>query len=230
MLKILLVEDDEYITLYIKSLLEESGFEVINATNGIEGLKRLKENPDLVITDINMPMMNGIEFCNQLKKIEKFKYLPVLMLTVKSDIKSKLLGFDAGIDDYMTKPFESLELLVRIHLMLKKAELIKNSLKIKSVDENFFCNDFSVIIKNKSIILTAVEFEIFTHLYINNGKPISSKEILVKVLNHPCKRGNPGTVRTHIRNIRNKIEEDPNNPQILINIPKKGYFINKELI
>jgi two-component system response regulator VanR len=233
MKELLLIDDDESTLLLVSRYLSKSGYKTIIAKNGEEGINLLKENNsiDLIVVDVVMPVMDGVEFCRLIRAQNKYKNIPVLMLTAMSNITDKYVGFDAGADDYLTKPFEPLELLLRVQALLKRTKPVNSGLETKSGQQNnssFSINkeSFSVNIKGKDIYLTSVEFDILKYLVDNPEKPISVEELLQKVMNYPPKTGNPETIRTHIKNIRSKIEEDSSEPKIITTIPKRGYMFN----
>jgi DNA-binding response OmpR family regulator len=232
MKKLLLIDDDESTLTLVSRYLSKSGYKTFIAKNGEEGFNILKlhNSIELIVVDVVMPVMDGVEFCRLIRAENKFEHIPVLMLTAMSNITDKYVGFDAGADDYLTKPFEPLELLLRVQALLKrnKSESNKNSNNPDEEKSSIAINseNFSVNIKGKDIYLTSVEFDILKYLGDNPEKPISVEEILQKVMNYPPKTGNPETIRTHIKNIRSKIEEDPSEPKFITTIPKRGYMFN----
>ena len=234
--KILIVEDDKDVALAISDYLDDSGYTTFIADNGgkaIEMLDKSKGDIDLIVTDINMPGMDGIAFCRSIRASEEYKFLPVLMLTGRVDISSKYLAYTVGTDDYLTKPFEPIELLLRIQALIRRSSVYKTTNSAKKEFETLLAPEgkpfrsSSITICGKEVSLTALEFDIFYYFYMNSGRNISSEEILNKVLKYPEKSGNPGVVRTHIKNIRVKIETDSHNPKILMHTPKKGYYMDK---
>lgn len=234
--KILLVEDDMDNIIIVKKYLEKSNFQILSVENGLEAIKTLNENPDfdLIITDISMPVMDGIEFCRYIRTHEKFNLMPILMLTGSSDISSKFLGFDAGTDDYITKPFEPIELMLRIKALLKRTrretdiQNINSGSKSPFLFEERVSSDSKININGREVYFTSLEFDIFHYLCKNKGRFVTNEEILNKVLNYPNRTGNPEIVRTHIKNIRNKVEKESHNPMILKNQQRKGYYIDFE--
>lgn len=221
---ILLVEDDENILLSIGLQLEMYNFNICYARNGNEALQKLEEEKIvLVISDIMMPGLDGIQFCKKLRQIEKFKFLPILLITGSIDTNTKYNAFNSGTDDFITKPFDPFELLLRIKSLLRRNEVIKE----KDQNKKLFENNSKFIINEKEVIFTNSEFQIFKYLFYNDDHYIDSDELLQKVLDYPKGIGNPEIIRTHIKKIRNKIEKDPHKPDILKTHLKKGYFIDK---
>lgn len=226
MTKILLAEDDINIIELIKDVLTSEGYEICIAENGIKALDLLnKEYPDLVITDITMPEMNGFTLCQEIRKNSTFKDLPILILTGKDLIEDKYLGFTKGADDYLTKPFNIIELSLRVKALLRRQRKYQN---VDSVKNEFILNDKNSSLKlqnGKEVFLTEIEFKIFSYLLQHRGEIITSKILHTKALDIPIYVGDEGHIRNHIRNIRIKIEKDPSRPLIIKTIPHRGYII-----
>lgn len=234
MKELLVIDDDQTTLSKVSSFLSKSGYRTVVADNGQEGLDIIEKNEALclIIVDIMMPVMDGIEFVRRIRAEKKYNHIPIIMLTSMSDITDKYMGFDAGADDYITKPFEPLELLMRIQALIKRAayfseeEMKKFYLDSKKSRLAINEKDFSVNIDGRDVYLTAVEFDMLCYLYSNAGSVVATEDILQKVLNYPPKTGNPESVRTHIKNIRSKIEHNQSKPEIIITIPKRGYRFN----
>jgi len=239
MKKILIVDDDESILLLVSKYLTKSGYTIVTERNGKDALSTLRDNEDiaLIITDIVMPFMDGVELCRTIRGEPKFERMPILMLTSMSDISNKYMGFDSGADDYLTKPFEPLELLLRVQSLLKKYEYFKEnkrdeeaSIENPNAKIKIDKKDYSVHINNKSVYLTLTEFDILYYLYQNFTRPVPVEELLQKVMGYPPRTGNPEIIRTHIKNIRAKIEDESSeNPKVITTVPRRGYLFNKEL-
>lgn len=233
-MKELLIVDDDLVTLAkVSTFLGKSGYKTFTADNGQTAFDILqKENISLIIVDVLMPIMGGIDFLKKVRAEKKYYHLPIIMLTAMSDISDKYIGFDAGADDYLTKPFEVLELLLRVQALLKRSAFFSESeskqfyQSSKSSPIVINEDNYSVTIRDKEIYLTAVEFDILCYLYSNKEKVVSSEDVLQKVLNYPPRTGNPESIRTHIKNIRAKIELDTSKPQIITTVPKRGYVFN----
>ena len=224
---ILLIDDDKQLTLLLREYLKNFGFNIIIARDGKEGIDLLKENIDvisLVIMDISMPIINGIEACKIIREKLNYKNLRILMLTTLFSIEDKYVGFQAGADDYLIKPFEPLELLMRIKSLLKiKNDRINNNTISEKLTINR--NNRTVTVNNKEIYLSNLEFELISYLYINIDKVVSPEEIIQNVFKYNSDIGSTETVRTHIRFLRLKIEDDSSNPKIISNIFKRGYIL-----
>lgn len=235
---IMVVEDDDNIAFNIGVHLNAAGYNVLTFTNGKSALENLNKNNDinLVITDIRMPELDGIEFCKKIREKEEYKFLPILILTAITDNLTKYQGFSAGTDDYIIKPFDPIELLLRVQALLRRnnipkisSPVIEENIKVLTPDSQKYV-DSKIEINDKEIHFTFTEFDIFYYLYTHGDRYISAKELLTKVLSYPEGSSNSESVRTHIKNIRNKIENDPRNPEILMNHKGKGYYLDKKKI
>jgi two-component system OmpR family response regulator len=236
--KILLLDDNEELLQSVSKYLSRSGYEIITSKNGHDGFKTLQEeyrNIDLIIVDMVMPIVDGIEFCRSIRNTSELKDLPVLMLTALSDISDKYIAFDAGADDYLTKPFELLELLLRVKSLLKRTQNFEpkdktdpeeNPPATGSTHPKLDKSKSTIRINNWEIYLTSLEFSIIEYLYKNTDRAVSAEELLEKIMNYPPGTGNPEAIRTHIKNLRSKIESDPAEPKILVNVPRRGYRYN----
>jgi DNA-binding response OmpR family regulator len=252
MSKILIVEDDEQLLFILSKSLENTGYKTFCATNGEKAISILNQTSDidLVIADLVMPVVDGIELCNYIRNEKSFENIPILIITGQTDIYHKCQGFEAGADDYITKPIEYVEFMLRVKALLKRnqrysespehTESIKNELvAINKNSISFFTksripiiinkNNSTIKIGGKETYLTSTELDILIYLYYKKQEPTNSEELLEKIMNYLPGSGNPVAIRTHIRNIRAKMESDPNNPEIIINIPKRGYILNIDL-
>ena len=226
---ILIVEDEKEIGDAIEIYLRNQGYKIFRAFNGIEGLEVLnREEIHLVIADIMMPKMDGIEFTMKIR--EKYDF-PVIMLSAKSEDMDKILGLNIGADDYITKPFNSLELIARVNSQLRRYSKYLKFLDEKEENKNTISvggltidvNRGEVILDDNVIKTTPIEFKIMYLLMKNKGRVFSAEEIYEKVWNE-CAI-NTDTVMVHIRNIREKIEIDSKNPRYLKVVWGVGYKI-----
>jgi two-component system OmpR family response regulator len=254
MSKLLVVEDDEQLLFILSKSLENVGHLALVATNGEQAINLLNQHPDidLVITDLLMPVVDGVQLCNYIRNEKAFENIPILIITGQTDIYYKCQGFDAGADDFISKPIEFVEFMLRVKALLKRRQ--RNVINPESQEqgisgdnlphkqnesENFFSfntkmgipviidkNNSTIVLGNQEIYLTSTELDIISYLYKKKKEATNSEELLEKMMNYPPGSGNPVAIRTHIRNIRSKIEKDPNNPEIIINIPKRGYILN----
>ncbi|WP_312749493.1 response regulator transcription factor [Epilithonimonas hominis] len=206
--KILLIEDDEKLSKILTKGLLEAGFDVINAYDGDSGLKLACQNlAHLIITDIILPKKDGLHLCMEIK--EKQPNLPVIMLTALGTTDDKLEGFDAGADDYLTKPFEIRELIARIQVLLKRYSGVNKStvniLKYEDVELNL--NEKSVFRNNIEIKLTPKEFKLFQYLIKNPERVLSRTEIAEKVWDTHFDTGT-NFIDVYINYLRKKIDKD----------------------
>lgn len=230
MYNILVVDDDKEIVKAIEIYLNKEGYNIIKAYNGEEALKKLEENEiHLIILDIMMPKKDGIE---TLKDIRKGKTIPVILLSAKSEDEDKIEGLDLGADDYITKPFNPLELLARVNSNIRRYT------KLGSINENEAENIYQtgelilnndtkkVIVDGKEVKLTGTEFNILKFLLKNKGKVYSITQIYENVWNEKG-YGAENIIAVHIRHIREKIEINPKEPRYLKVIWGVGYKIEK---
>jgi len=222
--KILVVDDEKLIVKGIKFSLEQDGMLIDPAYDGEEALNLAKENTyDLVVLDVMLPKFNGLEVCQQIREFSK---VPIIMLTAKGEDMDKIMGLEYGADDYMTKPFNILELKARIKAILRRTELKKDakSKNIMKIDElTINCDSRRVFINESEINLTAKEFDLLELLLNNPGKVYSREQLLDTVWGYDY----PGDVRTvdvHVRRLREKIEESPSEPRFIFTKWGVGYY------
>ena len=230
MYNILVVDDDKEIVKAIEIYLKKEGYNIVKAYNGEEALKKIEENEiHLIILDIMMPKKDGIE---TLKEIRKEKTIPVILLSAKSEDEDKIDGLDLGADDYITKPFNPLELLARVNSNIRRYT------KLGSINENeteniyqtgeLILNDDTkkVTVDGKEVKLTGTEFNILKFLLKNKGKVYSITQIYENVWKEKG-YGAENIIAVHIRHIREKIEINPKEPRYLKVIWGVGYKIEK---
>lgn len=221
-MRILVVEDEKPLANAIKEGLTENNFVVDVAYDGDSALSKIEieESYDLVILDIMLPKLDGITL---LKKIRELKYtMPVLMLTAKSEIETKVKTFGVGADDYLTKPFDFRELLARVHALLRRTKDIKTSI-IKIEDLEIDTEKMVVTRGGKPIDLTKKEYQILLYLCMNRGRIVEKKELE----NHLWDENSTpwsDTLRTHIKNIRRKVDSGFEK-KLIKTIPGVGYEI-----
>lgn len=224
---ILVVDDEKEIRDLLEINLKNEGYKVIKAENGEEGLKVLeKNNVHLIILDIMMEKMNGLEMC---QKVRLEKNLPILMLSAKSENMDKIQGLLTGADDYMTKPFDTLELLVRVRVLIRRAYLLNTEIDENSITiENLKIDKLShkVSIEDNEIILTAREFNILYLLATNRGRIFSSEEIFERVWAEEYFQSN-NTVMVHMSRLRDKIKKYSKGEKIIQTVWGVGYKIEK---
>jgi two-component system response regulator RpaA len=209
--KILVVDDDLAILELIKINLQLIGHDVVCAEDGIKGFALVKqEKPDLVILDVMMPKVDGFTVANRIRNNEGSEDTPILMLTALGMIQDKTKGFDAGVDDYLVKPFELDELKLRVRALLRRINAIPESLgraEIQTVgDITLIPENFSVQIKDEVIKLTPIEFDILNILVQNHGSAVSSGKLLEDIWGYQPD-DDVETIRVHIRHLRSKLQK-----------------------
>ncbi|EJP6472662.1 response regulator transcription factor [Clostridium botulinum] len=228
--KILIVDDEKEIRDLIDIYLTNEGYITLKASNGIEALELLKtNNVHLIILDVMMPKMDGIEAC---MKIREEKSMPIIMLSAKSEDMDKIIGLTTGADDYITKPFNPLELLARVKSQLRRYIKLNNSNGSESEDiitiEDITINvaTHEVKIGDQLVKLTPREFDILELLSRNRGVVFSIEKIYELVWKEEFLDSN-NTVMVHIRKLREKIEENPRNPRYVKTVWGVGYKVEK---
>lgn len=207
-IKILLVDDEPDILEIVSYNLSGEGYQVITAENGLEAVKKAKkELPQLVILDVMMPEMDGIEACELIRKDPNLKDVVITFLTARGEDYSQLAGFDAGADDYITKPIKPKVLISKVKALLRrfKEDDVKDSVKIGNLVINR--DEYKIVLKGKEIILPRKEFELLSLLASKPGKVFKRDEILDKVWGNEVIVGGR-TIDVHIRKLREKIGDD----------------------
>ncbi|MCS0788394.1 response regulator transcription factor [Cytobacillus pseudoceanisediminis] len=227
MTRILIVDDDRQIADLIEVYLKNDGYIIDKAGDGMEALKNLEQaSPDLIVLDIMMPKMDGLEFC---KYVRKNNQVPILMVSAKAEDMDKIMGLMTGADDYMIKPFNPLELAARVKALLRRA----NYKTTGKADDVLYIGSVAidkrshgVTAEGSEIKLTAREFEILYLLAKNRGRVYASEEIFEKVWNEPGEGSNK-TVMVHISNIREKLEAALPGESVIQTVWGVGYKIEK---
>jgi len=226
---ILIVDDEKEIRDLIEIYLANEGYETLKATNGVEALEMADKNHvDLIILDIMMPKKDGIQACMELRKT---KNMPVIMLSAKTQDMDKILGLTSGADDYLTKPFNPLELIARVKSQLRRYYTLNSE---KPRNENILVLDDIVInistreVKkgNDLIKLTKTEFDMLEYMTRNTGIVLSVEKIYENVWKEEFLESE-NTVMVHIRKLREKIEDDPRNPRYIKTVWGVGYKVEK---
>lgn len=223
--RVLVVDDEKLIVKGIRFSLEQDGMEVECAYDGEEALNMAREGAyDMILLDVMLPKLNGFEVCQQ---IREFSSVPVIMLTAKGDDMDKILGLEYGADDYITKPFNILEVKARIKAIMrrtgKKSEESVQENIIESGEMRLDCDGRRVYISGKEINLTAKEFDVLELLILNPNK-VYSRESLLKIVWGADYPGDVRTVDVHIRRLREKIETNPSEPKFVHTKWGVGYY------
>lgn len=229
---ILIVDDEKEIRDLVDIYLKSDGYNTIQACDGLEAIDLIKKNEvDLIILDVMMPNLNGVETC---LKIREMKEMPIIMLSAKSEDIDKILGLNMGADDYLTKPFNPLELVARVKSQLRRFYKFSKKVDISEDDKNVIQIDDLVInlethevsLIDNLLKLTPTEFDILALLAQSRGKVFSIENIYESVWNQEFMTSD-NTVMVHIRKIREKIEQDPRNPRFIKTVWGVGYKIEK---
>lgn len=222
MAKILIVEDEPNMVAGLRDNFEFEGYQVITAPDGVAGLERaLSESPDLVILDVMMPRMSGLDVCKQLKT--KRPGLPIIMLTARGQEVDKVVGLEIGADDYVTKPFSIRELLARVKAVLRRAKTVPvqtETLAFGEVEVNL--RSCQVSRKGKSLEFSSKEFELLKYFLHHPGETLSRDRLLEEVWGYdhfPTTR----TVDAHIVRLRQKVEPRPEEPRYILTVHGTGY-------
>ena len=225
-MKILVVDDEELLVKGIRFNLQNEGYEVITGFNGLEAVQAVQNQaPDLVVLDVMMPEMDGLSAC---AKIREFSDVPIILLTAKADDMDKLMGFDHGADDYLTKPFNILELKARIRALLRRSgadsKHSDNQLTIGSITLDL--NARNAYRSGAPVELTAKEFDVIEFLMRNPNRVYSRENLLDTIWAYEY-RSDIRTVDVHIRRLREKLEENPAEPNYIMTKWGVGYYFRK---
>ena len=224
-MKILVVDDEELLVKGIRFNLQHDGYEVITGFNGLEALSLAQaEAPDLIILDVMMPEMDGLTACS---KIREFSDVPIILLTAKADDMDKLMGFDHGTDDYLTKPFNILELKARIKALLRRSGSSKSKANMLTIGSISLDLDARNAYRAGTLAdLTAKEFDVIEFLMRNPNRVYSREALLDTIWTYEY-RSDIRTVDVHIRRLREKLEENPAEPQYIMTKWGVGYYFRK---
>ena len=221
---ILVVDDEERMARFIRLNLEHDGFQVVEANRGMKAIQAMRDElPDLMILDVMMPDLDGFEV---LKMVREVSSVPVIMLTAKSEEDDRVRGLELGADDYITKPFSPRELVSRVRAVLRRTEAAAPAAKadVIEVDERLKI-DFGrreVWVNNELVKLRPTEYRLLYHLVQNAGWVVTYDQLLSKVWGYEY-RDEPHYVRLYINYLRQKLEEDPSNPQYILTERGVGY-------
>lgn len=222
--RILLVDDEPLMLKGLKYTLEQDGYETVSAEDGEEALKIFQEQPvDLVLLDVMLPKVDGIQVCQRIRETSN---VPIIMLTAKGEDMDKILGLEYGADDYMTKPFNILEVKTRIKAILRRANQFvtsddQNVYRVRDLEVNII--NRSVTLAGKEVRLTAKEFDLLQMFLNDRGKVFTRDEMLEKVWKNNYS-GEDRTVDVHIRRLREKIERNSNKPEFIFTKWGVGYY------
>lgn len=226
MARILVADDDRHIVTLVERTLTRADHQVVSAHTGAEALERLRNAvADLVILDIVMPALTGIDVCRHMRMHPSLCSVPILFLNAKQDIESKIMGFEAGGDDYLTKPFDVSELEARVKALLRHTIKAPPSGVLAVGPVRVDPDSGAASIHGHPVDLTPVEFELLYYLTMHAGEVLPTERLLQEVWGYPPGTGNPSLVRMHVLNLRRKIEENPARPALLCTVPRHGYTL-----
>ncbi|MCX8062566.1 MAG: response regulator transcription factor [Anaerolineales bacterium] len=259
---VLVIEDDEIVARTIERSLRGEEFKITVANSGVEGLKIARKLiPDIVILDVVMPGMDGYTVCREMRADPALADVPILFLTAKIKDEDKIAGFNAGADDYLSKPFNIDELILRVRAILRRSQraraasipevsppkpgalppsvqsiLQKISAENKAIEAEHCLIVGEYVLDTRSyeiytphkgkLRLTPVQYDLLYHLMSHPGQIFSPARLLDEVWDYPSDAGSPDLVRVHIKNLRERIEEDPSQPKFIRTVPGYGYTIN----
>lgn len=256
---ILVVEDDEIVGRTIERSLRGNEFRVTLATSGVEGLKVARKQPtDLVVLDIIMPGMDGYAVCRDMRADPLLTNIPILFLTAKAKDEDRIMGFLAGADDYLTKPFNVDELVLRIRAILRRSKSHPREMTLQGTEgsagssqaqsketsphdkeqskNQLAISGYTLNVRTYELStpsrgklrLTPVQFDLLYHLMCHPGEIFSPTRLLDEVWDYPSDAGSPDLVRVHIKNLRERIEADPKSPRFIQTVAGYGYTISTE--
>jgi DNA-binding response OmpR family regulator len=218
--KILIVDDEQKIIEIVRAYLEREGFRVVTAFDGEAALKTFRqEKPDLIVLDLMLPKMSGQDVCRAIRKESE---VPIIMLTARDEMTDKIVGLELGADDYLTKPFEGRELVARVKAILRRSEPRIAIPVIKAGDIVIDTERRQISVRERLVELTTTEFELLRLLAAHPGRVFSRAELLDR-LQGDAYEGYERTIDSHIKNLRRKIEPDPDRPSYIHTIYGAGY-------
>ncbi|NJK35965.1 MAG: response regulator transcription factor [Oscillatoriales cyanobacterium SM2_2_1] len=227
--RLLLIDDDPIISEMVSLNLETAGYQVSLANDGIKGQAlAIQLQPDMIILDLMLPRVDGFTVCQRLRRDERTKEIPILMLTAMGQTQDKVEGFNAGADDYLTKPFELEEMLARVRALLRRTNRIIDAAKHSEIlnygSLTLVPERFEAIWFSRTVKLTHLEFDLLHCLLQRHGQTVSPSEILREVWGYEPD-DDIETIRVHIRHLRTKLEPDPRHPKYIKTVYGAGYCL-----
>jgi two-component system phosphate regulon response regulator PhoB len=219
----MIVEDEHDLIRLLKYNLEKEGFRVTSVTDGSLVLAELRrEEPNLLVLDLMLPGMDGLEICRQVRKHDRYAGIPILMLTARSGEADRVVGLELGADDYVTKPFSMRELVARIRALLRRHEATPQRASVQRGDLTIDPSAHAVSVAGKPVELSALEFRLLHHLASHPGLVFSRDQLLDRVWGND-RSVTPRSVDVYIRRVREKIEPEPQQPAYLQTVHGVGY-------
>jgi two-component system, OmpR family, response regulator RpaA len=232
---ILVIEDDDIVARTIERSLRGEEFRVDLTSSGVEGLKAARRNrPDLIILDVIMPGMDGYAVCREIRADPVLTIIPVLFLTAKIKDEDKITGFNAGADDYLCKPFNIDELILRVRAILRRTQRQASApapagTTVKVGDYTLDTATFELQTPHRGKVrLTPVQYDLLYHLMSHPGQIYSPMRLLNEVWDYPTDTGSPDLVRVHVKNLRELVELDPRTPTFIRTVPGYGYTVTTD--
>jgi two-component system, OmpR family, response regulator RpaA len=232
---ILVIEDDDIVARTIERSLRGEEFRVDLASSGVEGLKAARRNrPDLIILDVIMPGMDGYAVCREIRADPVLTSIPVLFLTAKIKDEDKITGFNAGADDYLCKPFNIDELILRVRAILRRTQRqaaapAPNGTAVQVGEYTLDTATFELQTPHRGKVrLTPVQYDLLYHLMSHPGQIYSPMRLLNEVWDYPTDTGSPDLVRVHVKNLRELVELDPRTPMFIRTVPGYGYTVTTD--
>lgn len=227
-IRVLLVDDEPSLVKGLKLSLELEGYEVLTAFDGLQAIELFSNSePDLIILDLMLPELDGLSVC---RRIRERSPTPIIMLTAKASDVDKVVGLEVGADDYLTKPFNSRELLARVRAVLRRVQLDRRAAEATGTERVLRIGELAVDVPrrrarrgDKVYDLTPTEFDLLAHLAAHPGRVFTREELLRTVWGYEY-FGDDRTVDVHVRRLREKIEPDPSNPVYVLTSWGKGYY------
>ncbi len=224
---VLIIDDERRIVDGVRKFYEQAGFTVLAAYDGTEGFNTaLREQPDLIILDLMLPGMDGLDVC---RKIRQRHDIPIIMLTARVEETDKLIGLELGADDYVTKPFSPRELVARSRAVLRRLQKTELSLDgsfpaevVKIGDIEFDIGAHQCLIRGETILLTPIEYDLLTYM-VRHKKQVCTRMQLLQAAHLGSFEGVERTIDVHMYNLRKKLEIDPTNPKYLLTVFGVGY-------
>lgn len=222
--KILVADDDPVMLNMVAKLLHKEGHEVVKTTSAEEVLREIEDDaPDLLLIDVNLPDRNGLSLCQEIRQDDELKDMPIVFLTAGSNSPDSIAeALNAGGDDYIQKPFAARELAARIRAQLRRVQVRREIntplIRIDLANEKVF-------VDTEDIELTSVEFNLLRHMCQHPNEWQTTRELLANVWSYPGNVGDAALVRNHVRNLRRKLEPDPDRPTIILSRHRRGYMV-----
>jgi DNA-binding response OmpR family regulator len=211
----------------VRAGLQADGHTISTALSGPAFIEMLEiERFDLALLDVSLPIVDGLEICRRIRKSPSTADLPVMFLTSRDSTRDRVRGFEAGCDDYVIKPFSVVELRWRVRAILRRRNQTAKRAPLSVGPLRLDPNTYRVNIKEHDAMLTPVEYKLLRHLIENAGRVFSSQQLLNLVWGYPPGCGNTGLVRTHIKNLRTKLEASAEIPSVIQTVPRHGYTLN----